>query len=90
MRCPGWVGGLNVPGYHWHFLSDDRKVGGHVLDLRARDGRVRYMVCRDWSLELDGSAEFNEADLGRDYRREVHRVESSADAAVPTGASPPK
>ena len=38
VRCPSWVGGLNVPGYHWHFLSDDRKVGGHVLDCRVRRG----------------------------------------------------
>ena len=46
IRCPAWVGGLNVPGYHWHFLSDDRKVGGHVLDCRVREGRVRHDVCR--------------------------------------------
>jgi acetolactate decarboxylase len=47
-RSPAWVGGLNVPGYHWHFVSDDRTVGGHVLDCRIREGRVKYEVCRDW------------------------------------------
>jgi acetolactate decarboxylase len=52
-RCPAWVGGLNVPGYHWHFLSDDRTVGGHVLDCRVREGRVQYEVCRDWLIKLD-------------------------------------
>ena len=40
VRCPSWVGGLNVPGYHWHFLSEDRTVGGHVLDCRVLEGRV--------------------------------------------------
>jgi acetolactate decarboxylase len=54
LRSPAWVGGLNVPGYHWHFLSDDRTVGGHVLDCRAREGRVQYEVCRDWLIKLDG------------------------------------
>jgi acetolactate decarboxylase len=53
IHCPTWVGGLNVPGYHWHFLSDDRTVGGHVLDCRARESRVRYQVCRDWLTKLD-------------------------------------
>ena len=53
VRSPAWVGGLNVPGYHWHFLSDDRTVGGHVLDCRVREGRVRYEVCRDWLIKLD-------------------------------------
>ena len=51
VRSPGWVGGLNVPGYHWHFLSDDRTVGGHVLDCRVREGRVQYEVCRDWLIK---------------------------------------
>jgi acetolactate decarboxylase len=54
VRSPAWVGGLNVPGYHWHFLSDDRTIGGHVLDCRVREGRVRYEVCRDWRIKLDG------------------------------------
>jgi acetolactate decarboxylase len=47
VRSPAWVGGLNVPGYHWHFLSDDRTLGGHVLDCRVREGRVQHQVCRD-------------------------------------------
>ena len=50
-RSPAWVGGLNVPGYHRHFLSDDRTVGGHVLDCRAREGRVQPEVCRDWLIK---------------------------------------
>lgn len=26
---------LNIPGYHFHFPSDDHSSGGHVLDLKA-------------------------------------------------------
>ena len=77
IRCPVWVGGLNVPGYHWHFLSDDRKIGGHVLDCRLREARLKYDVCRNWSVKLDGSAGFNAADLGQDLSRDIRRVESS-------------
>jgi acetolactate decarboxylase len=51
IRSPAWVGGLNVPGCHWHFLSADRAVGGHVLDCRVCEGQVQYQVCRDWLLE---------------------------------------
>lgn len=32
-RLPAFVKGINVPGYHLHFLSEDRSRGGHVLDL---------------------------------------------------------
>ena len=77
IRCPPWVKGLNVPGYHWHFLSDDRKIGGHVLDCRARELKVRYDVCRDWLIKLDASTEFNSANLGEDLSQDLRRVESS-------------
>jgi acetolactate decarboxylase len=77
VRCPTWVNGLNVPGYHWHFLSDDHKVGGHVLDCQAAELRVRHDVCRDWLIKLDDSAEFNSANLGADLSQDLRRVESS-------------
>jgi acetolactate decarboxylase len=77
IRCPAWVGGLNVPGYHWHFLSEDRKVGGHVLDCRVHGGRVRYDLCRNWLVKLDGSAGFNQADLGQDLGQDLRQVEGS-------------
>ena len=79
IRCPAWVGGLNVPGYHWHFLSDDRKVGGHVLDGRIRSGRVRYQVCQDWVVKLDRSDRFDAAELTRDRSHEIRRVETARD-----------
>ncbi len=45
-RCPKNVGGLNVPGWHLHFISDPdasgRRVGGHVL--AGRTGAVTAEV----------------------------------------------
>jgi acetolactate decarboxylase len=32
-RCPEYVSGVNVPGYHLHFITSDFKAGGHILDL---------------------------------------------------------
>lgn len=31
--CPADIGGLNVKGYHFHFISADRSKGGHLLDV---------------------------------------------------------
>jgi acetolactate decarboxylase len=37
-RCPASVkGGVNVPGYHFHFITEDRKAGGHLLACRLQD-----------------------------------------------------
>lgn len=88
IRCPAWVVGLNVPGYHWHFLSRDRKVGGHVLDTRIAGGCVRYDLCRDWEVRLPTSPAFERANLEMDLSRELKRVESSREP-VPTRPDKP-
>ena len=39
-RFPDRIAGLEVPGHHLHFLSDDRMHGGHVLGLTLEYGRA--------------------------------------------------
>src|SRR4029079_7788282 len=39
-RFPDYAQGINVPGYHLHFLSDDRTRGGHVLDCTVVEGEL--------------------------------------------------
>lgn len=34
---------LNVPGYHFHFVTRDRKHGGHVLTYRIIEAKVQIM-----------------------------------------------
>jgi len=77
IRCPAWTQGLNVPGFHWHFISDDRQVGGHVLACQIRDADVHYDVCTDWVVKLPDSAAFNSLNLGQDLREELESVEKS-------------
>jgi acetolactate decarboxylase len=31
-RCPSYMNGTDVPGYHLHFITNDRTAGGHLLD----------------------------------------------------------
>jgi acetolactate decarboxylase len=89
-RGPSWSAGLNVPGYHWHFLSDDRRVGGHVLDLRLTAGRVRYDVAERWEVRFPGAPGFDALDLARDQRADLHRVESGRAGEAPPAAPPPR
>ncbi|HVP94103.1 MAG TPA: acetolactate decarboxylase [Methanoregulaceae archaeon] len=34
---PSSFSGVNVPGYHFHYISDDRTKGGHVLDFTGAE-----------------------------------------------------
>ncbi len=33
--CPESAQGMNLPGYHFHFLSEDRSGGGHLLEIQT-------------------------------------------------------
>ena len=39
-RCPVYAGGLNVPGYHLHFLTKNRDGGGHVLEVKVQEANA--------------------------------------------------
>ena len=40
-RFPDYASGVEVTGYHLHFITADRTRGGHVLECRPRSGRLR-------------------------------------------------
>jgi acetolactate decarboxylase len=77
IRSPPWVTSLNVPGYHWHFLSTDRRVGGHVIDCQIKTGQVSYDTCDSWLIKLSESAEFQQENLSRNLNKELEEVERS-------------
>jgi acetolactate decarboxylase len=63
---PGFAGSFSVPGYHFHFLSSDRKRGGHVLECRAADVTIEGCAMHEMHVSLPETAEFLKADLSRD------------------------
>jgi len=75
LRCPAWVGTLNVAGYHWHFLSDDRKVGGHVLACEFRDGTLRFDECTSIVIRLPQSSEFDDFDARAIENQDIDAIE---------------
>ena len=51
-RFPDYVEGIEVSGYHLHFVSEDRRRGGHVLGSRAERLRLRLDPSNDLHVEL--------------------------------------
>jgi acetolactate decarboxylase len=43
-RFPKTMAGLNVIGYHFHFITDDKQAGGHVLDCAAKNPNVEIAL----------------------------------------------
>jgi acetolactate decarboxylase len=77
IRSPKWTTGLSVPGYHWHFISDDRTRGGHVLDCKFAGGKLAYDRCETWTIRLDPKHVMDGEDLSQDRSKSLQEVESS-------------
>lgn len=52
-KFPAYADGINVAGYHFHFVSDDRSVGGHVLGLELDTGSLYIDESSDLIVSLE-------------------------------------
>jgi acetolactate decarboxylase len=75
---PGFSSAFSVPGYHFHFLSEDRQQGGHLLDC-ASDGQLRLQMepLTDFHLALPETESFLAADLSKDTAAELAYAEQA-------------
>ncbi len=73
--CPPFVKGINVPGYHLHFITSDGKAGGHVLDFVVADVTAEFDDTRELFLILPNDNDFDKVDLARDRATELKAVE---------------
>jgi len=74
---PGFSSAFSIPGYHFHFLSDDRKHGGHLLDCAANSLRLRMEALTDFHLALPESRSFLAADLSKNTAGELAYAEQA-------------
>jgi len=73
-RFPRYAQGINVAGYHFHFITRDRSGGGHVLECRLARGDMRVDHEADLWLELPPGVELPTSDPSAS-REDLDRVE---------------
>jgi acetolactate decarboxylase len=74
--CPKFVKGINVPEYHLHFISDDKKFGGHLLEFRLKSGSVTLDKIERFEMILPNEGDFLESEFETDRSGELKKVES--------------
>jgi acetolactate decarboxylase len=77
-RCPAFVNGANVPGYHMHFITENRSAGGHLLDFKLGNARVKIDNLSEFEMVLPNNEEFYQADLSENQQAAVKTVESDS------------
>ena len=75
--APEFSSRLNIAGYHFHFLSNDRSKGGHLLECSGKNLRVQIERLTEFHLSLPESEGFLRADLTKDRSRDLAYAEQA-------------
>jgi acetolactate decarboxylase len=72
---PRYASSFSVPGYHFHFISEDRTKGGHVLDCSAQKLRAGIQIVSEYDVRLPEAGSFLTTDLNRDPASDLAKAE---------------
>lgn len=78
LYCPAYMGGLNTPGWHFHFVSEDKNFGGHVLDLNIKTGKAEFDKTDNFNMILPKKKDFHTLDLAQDLSADIHSAEQDS------------
>lgn len=82
LYCPNYMSGLNSPGWHFHFISDDRKQGGHILELSVKKGTVELDKTDKFTMILHDDQQFHKLNLAKDMSKDIQSAEQDTHAAM--------
>lgn len=77
LYCPDYMGGLNAAGWHFHFLSEDKAKGGHILDLSFANAKARLDATPAFAMALSDNGEFQKMELAKDVNDAIKKVETN-------------
>ncbi|MCP5506389.1 MAG: acetolactate decarboxylase [Chlamydiales bacterium] len=60
---PRYLKGINVGGYHFHYIDEKKQSGGHVLDVSLKRGMAYYQLADSLTIDYPNTKPFDEADL---------------------------
>ena len=78
LYCPDYMGGLNAAGWHFHFISDDRTKGGHILELNFKEAKAELDITPSFDMALSDNGDFQGMELAKDVNDAIKKVETEA------------
>ena len=72
---PEFMPSVNVPGYHFHFITNDCLQGGHLLGCELNSGRLSIQICNRLVLNLPMTLDYLSVDFQRDARKDLEEAE---------------
>ena len=75
LYCPSYMGELNSVGWHFHFISDDKQKGGHILELSLEEGVASLDKTDRFTMILPDDKKFHELNLAKDMKDDIRSAE---------------
>ena len=72
---PDYMDGINAPGWHLHFVSEDKKSGGHVFDIDLNHGKALFSRISTIEIKFPATAEFDTYALKEASKKDIKAVE---------------
>ena len=66
-----------MPGFHFHFIDDQRQWGGHVFDFYLNSGVAEIQVLKSLHLDMIDNEAFYQADLATEAAAAITQLEQS-------------
>lgn len=78
LYCPTFMSSLNSVGWHFHFISDDKKFAGHVLEMNIKSGEAQFDKTENFSMILPKKKSFNQLNFETDLREDIRKAENDS------------
>ncbi|RAJ06527.1 acetolactate decarboxylase [Chitinophaga skermanii] len=75
-RIPIFLEGVSITGYHFHFLSQDKAHGGHLVSMLLRGGTVEIQTLQAFEMMIPSEPNtYQKFDYSVDLRGDLKNIE---------------
>ncbi|MBO9728703.1 MAG: acetolactate decarboxylase [Chitinophaga sp.] len=77
-RLPAYMDNTNISGYHFHYLSDQKDAGGHIVDVTSGTITIEISQMNSYTIAVPNTPAFNHFDFKKDRQEDIKSVERGA------------
>lgn len=74
-RLPSFMDNTNIAGYHFHYLSQQKDAGGHIIELKTSDIVIEIDVLDSYTVQVPVTKDFQHFDFKKNREEDIKNVE---------------
>jgi acetolactate decarboxylase len=79
-RLPSFMDNTNISGYHFHFLSERKDAGGHIIDVKADNVTIEIDQLDSYTIQVPANGDFEQFDFKKNRDEDIKSVERGGKA----------